>query len=203
MSRIRSIVAATTNPGKLREMEKLIDVPGLQMLSLADFPDLTEVEETGNSFVANAVLKARGYALQMAAWTLADDSGLEVEILDGRPGVHSARFGGPQTSWKDKLVLLLEQIDAAGKDHRRARFVCAMSVSDDQGQIRISSTGVCEGKIGLVARGRHGFGYDPLFIPEGFDRTFGELSDDIKQQISHRAVASEAIKRFFLDFTAL
>ena len=120
---------------------------------------------------------------------LADDSGLEVEALGGAPGVHSARYAGEHASDADRRNLLLFELAKVGTDNRRARFVCAIALAGDGGQVLNISEGICEGVITFSPRGTSGFGYDPLFVPDGYDQTFAELSDSIKNTISHRARA--------------
>lgn len=194
------LLIATGNRGKARELRRLFaDLP-VELLDPNDFARISEAAETGTSFRENAALKAAGYARQTGIWALADDSGLEVEALGGAPGVYSARFGGPAAAYDTKIAALLRQIAEAGGRNRRARFVCAMALADPGGEIRLEAAGICDGTIPDAPRGTLGFGYDPVFIPEGFDRTFGELPDDIKQEISHRARASAEILRYLLDF---
>lgn len=197
------LMIATNNPGKFRELKELLSGVSLKLAALADFPDLTEVEETGSTFDENARLKARGYAMQTGLHTLADDSGLEVEALDNRPGVLSARYGGANMSFAEKMAKLLVELDKIGNTERRARFVCSMAVADENGNILVISKGICEGKIATEPRGKGGFGYDPLFIPDGFNLTFGELPEAIKQKISHRARAFEQIIPFLRDFSVI
>jgi XTP/dITP diphosphohydrolase len=199
------LLIATGNQGKLVEMKEIFRALPLQLLSLNDLPPLPEVEESGGSFAENAVLKARGYALAARQWTLADDSGLEVAALGGRPGVHSARYGGADLDFTGKIALLLAEVKAAGAKAARpdlsARFVCAMAVSDPAGRVKKLAEGVCPGRLIFEPRGAGGFGYDPIFVPEGFQLTFAELDRNIKQQISHRARAAAEITRYFRDKT--
>lgn len=194
------ILIATKNSGKVRELNGfLVDVP-LQLRSLDEFSNVAEIEETGTTFTENAVLKAKGYALQTGLWALADDSGLEVAALDGAPGVFSARYAGKNSTDAEKINKLLEELNKMRDKKRRARFVCAMAISDDKGEIKFLGEGICDGTIALTPCGVYGFGYDPIFIPEGYGQTFGELSGEIKDKISHRAQAIEKIIRFFHNF---
>ena len=202
MRRPLSIVIATGNPGKVRELRQLLAETRITIKGLSDFPEVTEVEETGATFAENATMKAIGYARQTLHWTLADDSGLEVEAVSGAPGVHSARYGGDVT-YEEKRRLLLNEILRTGGGGREARFVCTMVLADENGSVRFTAEGECRGRIAPASRGQGGFGYDPIFIPDGFDQTFGELPDQIKAQISHRARASAKIIRYLLDFTGL
>lgn len=195
-----SLLVGTGNRGKIRELEELLAGVPLEICGLGDFPGLIEVEETGATFRENADLKAAGYARQSGQLSLADDSGLEVFALGGAPGVLSARFAGVENGYDVKITELLRQLDAAGTSDRRARFACAMSLASADGRIIFRTEGVCGGTIAEAPRGSGGFGYDPIFVPDGFDRTFGELDGEIKQQISHRARASREIVRYLLDF---
>lgn len=187
------ILAATGNAGKLKELTALLAEMPFRLRGLNDFPNVAEPEETGATFAANAVLKAGYYARQTDLWALADDSGLEVEALNGAPGIFSARYGGASANDTDRIEKLLTELEKTGDRDRRARFVCAMAAADETGAINFLEEGVCDGKIALNAVGTRGFGYDPIFIPDGFDKTFGELEDNIKQQISHRGRAVSRI----------
>jgi XTP/dITP diphosphohydrolase len=193
----KELLIATGNKGKLAEFQSLLASLPLRLRNLAEFPEIREVEETGTTFSDNAVLKARGYAGQTCLWTLADDSGLEVDALNGAPGVFSARYGGEGATDTERIERLLEELSQCGEQERRARFTCVIAIADPQGQIAHLSTGRCEGRIIHAPRGTGGFGYDPVFVPQGFDQTFGELAPEIKQSISHRALAMQAA-RFFL-----
>ncbi len=193
------ILAATKNSGKVKELKEfLADLP-LQLRSLNEFSNVIDVEETGATFSENAVLKAKSYALQTGLWALADDSGLEVAALNGAPGIFSARYGGENSTDEDKITKLLEELNKTRDEKRRARFICAMAISNDKGEIKFLAEGICDGTIALTPIGIYGFGYDPVFIPEGFEQTFGELSNKKKMKISHRA---QAIKKLF-DFYAV
>ena len=150
---------------------------------------------------AKKALKASGYAMQTGRMTLADDSGLEVEALGGRPGVLSARYGGP--TFDQKMSMLLNELDAIGDEARRARFVAAIAIADETGRILHAVEGICAGTIAAEPRGSGGFGYDPLFIPDGYDLTFGELPETIKREISHRGRAFSQIMPFLRGFFAI
>jgi len=197
------ILIATKNSGKIKELKELLaDLP-IKLLSLKDFPDVAEVEETGATFAENAALKARGYALQTGVFALADDSGLEVAALGGAPGIFSARYAGENVSDETRIEKLLEETNQTQNENRAARFVCAMSIADRNGEIIYTAEAFCEGTIAFKQRGLNGFGYDPVFIPSGFDKTLGELSASIKRKISHRARASIKIIRYLRDFIAV
>ena len=194
------LLVATRNEGKVAELRPLLAraLP-VKLRSLAEFPEIGEVEETGVTFAENASLKARAYAEQSQLWTLSDDSGLEVDALNGAPGVYSARYGGPDLTFAERIKMLLDEMARSGGADRRARFVCAIAIADPGGEIVHLSTGICEGWIADAPRGTNGFGYDPVFVPEGYDQTFGELSTKIKERISHRARALFAARSFLLD----
>lgn len=194
----REILIGTKNVGKVRELEKLLEDSAFNLRSLNEFPDVADVEETGATFAENAILKAREYSRKTNLWALADDSGLEVDVLDGAPGVFSARYAGENASDAEKIGKLLNELQE--KDERSARFVCVMALANEKGEIIHLAEGVCEGEIALNASGTSGFGYDPVFIPEDFGQTFGELSADVKQKISHRARAIRKIIRFLQGF---
>ncbi|HEY0048038.1 MAG TPA: RdgB/HAM1 family non-canonical purine NTP pyrophosphatase [Pyrinomonadaceae bacterium] len=197
------IVIATKNAGKVKELAGLLaDLP-VNLRSLNDFENIVEPEETGVDFIANAVLKARDYARQTGLWVVADDSGLEVEALDNAPGVFSARYAGENATGEERINKLLSELNKTGNENRRARFVCAMAVADDRGEIRYVAEGDCGGSIVDTPKGTNGFGYDPVFVPEGFSETFGELSDEIKREISHRAHASKKIIAYLRHFIAV
>jgi len=193
------LLIATRNAGKIKELKELLTELPIEIRCLNEFPNIVEPEESGANFAENAVLKAKYYARQTKLWALADDSGLEVEALNGAPGVFSARYAGENASDKDRIEKLLKELESIRQ--RRARFVCAMAVADEKGVMKFIAEGVCDGIIALTASGTNGFGYDPIFIPDGFSNTFGELSGDVKQEISHRARALNKIiqqlRRFY------
>ena len=195
---MKRLIIATTNKGKLREYENLLGGLGVKLEGLDVFEGLAEPVEDGDSFQENAEIKARDYALWTEEWVLADDSGLEVNALGGAPGVNSARFGGADSGYDRKMNSLLDSLSSTGD--RTARFVCVIAVAGPDGAIAATSIGECRGTIANVPRGSNGFGYDPLFIPEGHVRTFGEMNDEEKRSLSHRGRAAEEIIRKLLDF---
>ncbi|MGQ0763611.1 MAG: RdgB/HAM1 family non-canonical purine NTP pyrophosphatase [Acidobacteriota bacterium] len=195
------LLVATGNAGKLREIRALLSDLPITLLSLADFPTIEEVAETGSTFVDNAALKAFGYARQAGILTLADDSGLEVDALGGAPGVRSARYLGDHASYADRMNALLTALKAANRDARTARFVCALAIASDQQEMLYTTEGTCKGRIAEAPRGSGGFGYDPVFLPEGFTQTFGELSAGIKNGISHRGRALSKAHQFLASLT--
>jgi len=183
------ILIATTKRGKVRELsEKLSAIPA-RWRSLDDFPNITQAVENGATFEENALIKARWYAKQTRIFSLADDSGLEVDALDGAPGIHSARFAGENVPDHARTELLLEKLKRSSDTERRARFVCVIALADPTTDETVTFRGLCEGIIAPEPRGSGGFGYDPVFIPDGYGQTFGELPSDIKDCISHRARA--------------
>ena len=197
------LLIATNNPGKLAELrQSMSDLP-LELLSLSDIGCSVEIEETGATFCENAFLKASGYARLANIFALADDSGLEVEALGGRPGVLSARYGGTHVGFDRKMSMLLGELERSGDVDRRAQFVCSIAIADASGEIVHSAEGICNGTIAASPRGSNGFGYDPIFIPDGFEKTFGELDDAVKRKISHRARAFCEIMPFLRDFIGI
>jgi len=197
------IVLATTNSGKLRELRQVASELPVNVRSLAGFEGLSEIEETGTTFRENAVLKAVGYARRLGMATIADDSGLEVDVLGGRPGILSARYGG-DVNYDLKIATLLAEIsEAAPHAARTARFKCSIALADANANLIACVEGNCEGAIADAPRGTNGFGYDPVFIPDGFDKSFGELGFEIKQSISHRSRAILAIIPYLRDFIAV
>lgn len=197
------ILVGTKNAGKVKELKNLLaDIP-VKLRSLDEFENTIEPEETGATFYENAALKAVYYAEKTGLAALADDSGLEVAALNNAPGVYSARYGGKDSSDAEKIVKLLAELKNSGSENRAARFVCAIVLTNEAGEKIFEAEGICDGRIADQPRGENGFGYDPIFIPEGFDQTFGELSGEIKSELSHRARAIGKIIRFLRDFTAV
>ncbi|HMT09514.1 MAG TPA: RdgB/HAM1 family non-canonical purine NTP pyrophosphatase [Pyrinomonadaceae bacterium] len=196
----QQLLIATGNAGKLAEFRRMLDGDNINIIGLDEFPDIVDVEETGATFAENAVLKAIGYAQQTGIAALADDSGLEVHSIGGRPGVHSARYLG-DVSFEDRMESILIELAADGLD-RSARFVSSIAIALPDGNIIEQVDGVCSGKIAAAQRGTNGFGYDPIFVPDGHELTFGELSDEIKDEISHRSDALRKIIPKIRGFTA-
>ncbi len=186
------LLLATRNPGKLAELEALLDGSGWEAVMLDAYPAAGEVEETGATFEENARIKARAAFRHSRIWTVAEDAGLEVDALGGEPGVLSARYAGPGATDSDRCRKLLAKMIAVPDERRTARFRCVMCLVDPDGAETLFE-GECRGKISLHARGCAGFGYDPLFIPDGHSQTFGELGLAVKSQISHRARAMKQV----------
>lgn len=195
------LVIATKNTNKVREMrDRLCSVPDMEVLSLADFPEIPDIAEDGDSFTENAAIKALAVASFTGMTSLADDSGLVVDALDGAPGIYSARFGGPGLTDGERCELLLEKMAPVPDGRRCARFVCVMAVARPDAVLH-TAEGICEGSIIHVMRGNQGFGYDPVFLVGGTDRTMAELSLEEKNRISHRARALEATVQFLEKYS--
>lgn len=188
------VVLATSNPSKLAELGRLVTVAGIEVriLGLPDLPRYDEPAETEPTFEGNALIKARAAVAATGRAALADDSGLEVDRLHGMPGVRSARWSGPGASDADNNALLLRQLDDVPDSHRTARFVCAMALVTPDGT-EIVRHGALTGRLLRAPRGENGFGYDPLFLPNGYEQTTAELDPAAKDMISHRGQAVRAI----------
>ena len=193
MSRRRKLVLATHNSHKQQEMSALLSHLGIIIVGLDDFPQIGEIEETGTTLLENSLIKARTVHKITGLPALADDTGLEVDALDGAPGVYSARYAGNNPSYEDNVNKLLFELKGLQLDNRNARFRTVISFVDENEELL--SEGVIEGVITLDSRGRDGFGYDPIFQPESYDRTFAEMEQDEKNLISHRARALEKMKK--------
>ena len=193
------LVLATRNQDKVREISEILKIEdGIELLSLHNYPDAPDVVEDGKTYEENAIKKASTLAEYTGYLTIADDSGLEVDALDGAPGVHSARYAGENASDRDRVVKLLDALQNVPDDRRSGRFICAMAIADPLAQVLVVR-GVCEGRIIRMPRGTKGFGYDPVFVPVGYDKTFAELGDEIKNQISHRAKALDEAKKLLSE----
>jgi len=179
------LVVATGNPGKLREMQAYLANSGWELILK---PEELEVEETGETFAANACLKASQIAQATGQWAVADDSGLQVDALGGAPGVYSARYG---TSDPDRIARLLREL--GDTVNRQAQFFCAVAIARPDGTIALESEGVCRGEILYAPRGEGGFGYDPIFYVPEKHLTFAEMSRELKGSISHRGKALQAL----------
>ncbi len=198
---VRQLLIATHNPGKVREYRALLANLPLELVSLADLGIQESVEETGTTFQENAELKARAYAARTGLWTWADDSGLEVDALGGRPGVHSARYAGPDASDRERCHRLLAELQGHPRPWR-ARFRCAVAlVRPEDGQEAVCH-GTLEGQIIDTPRGTHGFGYDPIFYLPDRGRTLAELPPAEKNRISHRARAAARARRVLARWLA-
>lgn len=209
---VLELLVATRNRGKILEIrEALSDLP-IKLRCLEDFSSVTPVDEVGKTYRENATLKALGYSKQTGIWAVGDDSGLEVDALGGRPGVFSARFGGGGASDYDRTEKLLTMLSQFPDPERTARFVCCVALArcpqDDQHrrdaepQVSNVAEGKCEGRIAMGPRGSNGFGFDPIFLPDGYNMTFSELPSRVKNKISHRAKALKATRDFLEQLLA-
>jgi XTP/dITP diphosphohydrolase len=183
------LIVATSNPGKLKEMQAyLVDSPW----ELALKPAELDVDETGETFAANACLKASEVAIALNCWAIADDSGLQVDALNGAPGLYSARYANSDRERIDRM--LAELSDFPEPSQRQAQFVCAVAVARPDGTIAAQAEGICRGEILMAARGVDGFGYDPIFYVPSKQLAFAEMSVEVKRSISHRGVALAIIR---------
>lgn len=187
---MQDLIIATKNIGKIREIQEILNPLLWHVVPIGERVKVFDVEEDGLTYAENAIKKARAAVLCSGKIAIADDSGLEVDALDGAPGVYSARFGGGQLSQAEKNALLLNKLDE--KSERSARFRCVLALVSPDGRERIVE-GVCEGEIGYEARGNNGFGFDPVFLVAGYQQTMAELPPDVKNRISHRAKALQQL----------
>ncbi len=187
------LVIGTTNAAKGRELRELLAPYGFQVQTLKDFSSPPEVVEDGDSFGANACKKAHEFAQQLRAWVLADDSGIEVDSLGGRPGIYSARYAGPSATDEENNAKLLEELGDTLIGKRTAQYVCHVALADPVGDIRAESAAICRGRIVFGPIGGNGFGYDPLFEMVEYHKTFGQLGPRVKAALSHRGRALRAI----------
>jgi XTP/dITP diphosphohydrolase len=191
---MQTLLIATRNWHKTREIGQMLG-SGWDVRDLASLPHAPKVEETGATFEENAALKARTISRIFTGLVLADDSGLEVDVLGGAPGVHSARFAGPNANDAENRFLLIHKLRNLGGKESPARFRCVMVLAS-QGELLGSFGGMIKGKVILEERGDSGFGYDSIFIPQGYTETFGELQPEIKNSLSHRGRALAKVLEF-------
>ncbi len=194
---MKTIILASRNKDKIEELRSTLAPLGIELKSTYDFSDLEEVVEDRSTLEGNALKKARYVFEQTGLPALSDDTGLEVDILDGRPGVYSARYAGESSTYQDNVDKLLNELsDVAAKD-RKAQFRTVVAfITPDQSY---TFEGICRGEILREPRGEKGFGYDPVFRPDGFEETFAELDPEIKNEISHRGKAIEKLKHFLIQ----
>jgi len=193
----QKILVATTNPGKIAELKMMLDVD-VDLLGLADFENIAEIKEDGSTFAENACKKALGYAKATGLWTIADDSGLCIDVLGGLPGVKSARFSGEKETDRKLLdyknmMKVLELLKDVPWEKRTARFVCSLSLASPK-EILAQTEGVLQGYIAEKAMGESGFGYDPIFFVPSLNKTVAQLSREQKNAISHRGQAIRKLK---------
>jgi XTP/dITP diphosphohydrolase len=193
----RKILVATTNPGKVAELRAMLDID-VELVGLSDFDDIAEVEEEGETFAENARKKAVGYAKKTGLWTIADDSGLAIDALDGAPGVRSARFSGEKEN--DRTLLdhknmakVLELLEGVPTEKRTCRFMCCLCLTSPE-KVLIETQGKLEGVITEKESGANGFGYDPIFFVPDLNKTVAQLTPEEKNAISHRANAVRKLK---------
>ena len=190
---MKQFFVATTNEGKLKEFQEIFRELNIEIKSLFEhFPEADDVEETGTTFAENAVLKAETYSQQFQVPVLADDSGLTVDALNGEPGVYSARYARLEKNDQKNLEKVLEKLKDVPKEKRTAAFVCTIAFAEP-GEETIVVEGKCQGIIAKEPKGTEGFGYDPIFIPDGYDETLAQLGAHIKNKISHRRRALDKI----------
>ncbi|PYL41910.1 MAG: non-canonical purine NTP pyrophosphatase, RdgB/HAM1 family [Verrucomicrobia bacterium] len=192
------LIVASRNVHKTREIQQILGSE-FAVRDLRACPEISEIIESGTSFEENAKLKALAVSRNLPGLVIADDSGLEVEALGGAPGMHSARYAGTNATNREKIDRLLEELARAGaaKDARRARFRCVLALARN-GEVLGVFEGIIEGQIADRPRGARGFGYDPIFVPKGFQQTFGELGPAEKNQLSHRARALKKLRAFLM-----
>jgi len=193
------VVIASKNRKKVEEIKKIFSTIGIEceIHTLDEFPQVGKVEEDGHTFKENAIKKALHVSKTTGMIAIADDSGLEVEALGGAPGVKSARYSGPGADDRSNNEKLLRELEGIPDEQREARFVCCIALAD--GNNVQTFEGYVKGKIGHTPRGSNGFGYDPLFYPEGYDRTFAEMTDEEKNAISHRAMALKLLGEYLKE----
>ncbi|HAX18092.1 MAG TPA: non-canonical purine NTP pyrophosphatase [Actinobacteria bacterium] len=184
------IVIATKNKGKVREISHFFKDTDISFKSLNDYPEIPEIIEDGNTFEENAIIKAKTTAEILDKTVIADDSGLQVDYLNGRPGVYSSRYSGINADDRSNRIKLLNELNKEKNTLKRtARFVCSMVLWDSREGLIFKTSGICEGTIGFEEKGEGGFGYDSIFIPSGFEKTMAQLTNDEKNRISHRGKA--------------
>lgn len=191
---MNTLIIATKNKGKAEEFKQMLSPLGYQVKTLLDFSDtMPDIEETGTTFYENAQLKAEQIATQLGKPVIADDSGLEVDYLDGAPGVYSARYSGEHANDEANNHKLLNALKDVPEKDRTARFVCVLAFARPN-ETTIFKKGTCEGKITRTSKGENGFGYDPVFIPKGYEQTMAQLNQAEKNQLSHRYHALKAFR---------
>ena len=198
MKKIIKILVGTNNKGKLREIKDLLP-KNLKIYSPSDFKVKSPVEN-GKTFQENSLIKARFFSKKTKMMCLSDDSGLEIDILNKKPGIYSARWGGKNGDFKKAIMRVFKELDKKDKNWRikkiKARFICALTLYENK-KILKKSNGKIEGFISSLIKGKKGFGYDPIFIPRGKNITFGEMRPSLKYKIDHRSKAFKKIKKFF------
>lgn len=192
------IVFATGNAGKMREIRMIMEDMGMEILSMKEIGINPDIVEDGTTFTENAIIKAKAVAALTDAIVLADDSGLEIDALNKEPGIYSARYMGENTSYRIKNANLIERLEGVPDEKRTARFVCAIAAVLPNGEL-LTTLGTVEGRIGYEEKGANGFGYDPIFFLPEFGCTSAELTDEQKNEISHRGKALRAMKELLQE----
>ncbi len=193
------VVIATRNAGKLKEIQAILAPLSLKILSLRDFPEVPEIIEDGQTFEENSLKKAVAVACRTGRIVIADDSGLSVDALQGRPGVFSSRYAGENATDAERYQKLLGEMSGIPEEKREATFICIIAVASPKGKAEVVK-GECRGKISLSPKGSHGFGYDPVFYFPEWGKTMAELEPEVKNRISHRARALEKLKQVLPSF---
>jgi XTP/dITP diphosphohydrolase len=187
------LVVASRNRKKTVEIRDLLAPYGIEVVGISEIAGVPDVVEDGHTFAENAAKKASQTARTLSLWTLGEDSGLEVAVLAGAPGIYSARFSGPNATDESNNTKLMGELSAVPDERRSARYVCNAALADPSGEIRLQVEAYCHGRITREARGTNGFGYDPYFLIPEYHRTFGELTPAVKRHLSHRARAFERL----------
>ena len=198
MNERKRLVFATGNAGKMREIRMIMEDTGMEILSMKEIGINPDIVEDGSTFTENAVIKAKAVAALTDAIVLADDSGLEIDALNKEPGIYSARYMGEETSYRIKNANLIERLEGVPDEKRTARFVCAIAAVLPDGEL-LTTLGTVEGRIGYEEKGENGFGYDPIFFLPEFGCTSAELTDEQKNEISHRGKALRAMKELLQE----
>lgn len=198
MKQKKRIVFATGNAGKMREIRMIMEDMGMEIFSMKEIGVNPDIVEDGATFTENAVIKAKAVAALTDAIVLADDSGLEIDALNKEPGIYSARYMGEDTSYRIKNANLIERLEGVPEEKRTARFVCAIAAVLPDGEL-LTTLGTVEGRIGYEEKGENGFGYDPIFFLPEFGCTSAELTDEQKNEISHRGKALRAMKQLLQE----
>lgn len=193
------LMVATRNNGKLKEIKDYLKDYPIVLECLTDYPQIPEIKESGETFYDNAIFKATAVSRWTNLPTLADDSGLEIDYLGGKPGIYSSRWGKTD---QERIRKVIQALQNSKEEERKAHFVCVMSLVTPEGKT-FTTEGICAGKITLLPKGQSGFGYDPIFIPEGYNLTFAQLGADIKNKISHRAIALKKMIQIIIDYYQL
>lgn len=197
---LKEVFIATQNLNKVKEILKIWGNVPFTVITVKDLPPLPPCNEVGNSYKENALYKARWGAKNTGLYSVADDSGLEVEALDGKPGIYSARFGGDGLSYPQKIAHLLSLLKDVEQGKRKARFVCTAVLVTPEGELLKLTTGICEGEIAFAPQGKGGFGFDPVFFLPDLGKTMAQLSSRTKNKLSHRGKAFRELKNWINHF---